>query len=296
MSWLGALGDFRRSVVGLNRRNLACVFPHNPRASLPVVDDKVLAKERLVSCAIRVPETRLIVRQYRELATFFAMRSGWSDFVVKPVNGAGGRGFRLGEIDAEGGWRNHRGAPIDDEDLAFHLAAILAGEHSMDGHPDSILVEELLREDPAIAAVHGTRGVADVRVIACAGRSVLAMLRLPTALSGGAANLHKGGIGVGIDLATGVTTHAVRRGRTLERHPDTGVELSGIAIPDWSGIQAIAGRVNRAFAMDYLGVDCVLERRGTFVLEVNARPGLEIQLCNRRGLADAMAAAGVPIP
>ncbi len=37
------------------------------------------------------------------------------------------------------------------------------------------------------------------------GYPVMAMLRLPTRQSGGKANLHQGAIGVGVDLATGVT-------------------------------------------------------------------------------------------
>jgi len=40
-------------------------------------------------------------------------------------------------------------------------------------------------------------------------------LRLPTKDSSGKANLHLGGIGVGIDMGTGVTTTAIHKGRQL---------------------------------------------------------------------------------
>jgi len=38
----------------------------------------------------------------------------------------------------------------------------------------------------------------------------MAMLRLPTKESGGKANLQQGAIGLGIDMASGVTTSAVQ--------------------------------------------------------------------------------------
>lgn len=284
------------SVIGLNRRNLSCILPNNPRSALVAVDDKVVAKARLQASGITTPETRMVIDQHAAIGRFLTDRAAWPDYALKPACGSGGRGFRLGIHQPDGRWCNHAGRSVDDEDLRFHLASILAGEHSLDGSPDRVLVEELLREDPAISAIHGGIGVGDVRVIACLGRPVMAMLRLPTALSGGAANLHAGGIGVGIDLETGRTTHAVSRGRPIEQHPDSGRQLSGITVPGWDHILTIASRVNEGFGMGYLGVDCVLERRGVMVLEVNARPGLEIQLANRRGLAEALAAAGVPIP
>ncbi len=294
--FLGQLTRLQREVIGLNRRNVDCIFPNNPRSAFPAVDDKLLAKALLERDGIPTPLTRMVVESHRDLERFFARRGEWSDFAVKPTRGAGGRGFRLGVRDTQGRFTDHRGRPIDDEELRFHLAAILAGECSLDGMPDRALVEELLREDPAIAAIHGGIGVSDVRVIACQGRPIMAMLRLPTASSGGAANLHAGGVGVGIELTSGMTTFAVTRGRPIDRHPDTGRVLAGIGIPDWQRIIAIAERVNAGFGMGYLGVDCVLERRGALVLEVNGRPGLAIQVANRQGLACALAAAGVPIP
>jgi len=48
----------------------------------------------------------------------------------------------------------------------------------------------------------------------------------------------------------------------------------------------------RAIPLGYLGVDiCIDAERGPLVLEVNARPGLEIQNIKNRGIADLLAAA-----
>ena len=43
----------------------------------------------------------------------------------------------------------------------------------------------------------------------------MGMVRIPTLASGGRANLHQGGIGVAMDLATGLTFRAVSRGESV---------------------------------------------------------------------------------
>jgi hypothetical protein len=98
-----------------------------------------------------------------------------------------------------------------------------------------------------------------------------------------------GGMAVGVDLARGVTTHGVLGGRPTARHPDLGCDVGGRAVPAWDAMLAIAARCHDAIPLGYLGVDLVLDaERGPLVLELNARPGLTIQLANRRGLRAVM--------
>jgi len=137
-----------------------------------------------------------------------------------------------------------------------------------------------------------------VRVVVFRGVPVLAMLRLPTRRSDGRANLHLGGVGVGIDVADGTTTWAVRRGRRVDRHPDLDVPIRGIAVPAWDDVLLLATRAADAIGLGFVGVDVVIDaRHGPVVLELNARPGLTIQVANRRGLRpllDAVAHAALP--
>jgi hypothetical protein len=98
-----------------------------------------------------------------------------------------------------------------------------------------------------------------------------------------------GGMAVGVDLARGVTTHGVLAGRPTGRHPDLDCDVGGRAIPAWDAMLEIAARCYDAIPLGYLGVDLVLDaERGPLVLELNARPGLTIQLANRRGLRAVM--------
>jgi len=140
--------------------------------------------------------------------------------------------------------------------------------------------------------------VPDIRVLVFRGVPVLAMVRLPTRRSDGRANLHLGGVGVGVDLTTGRMTFGVRGGRPVSDHPDLGRPLSGIEVPAWHDVLSLAVRAADAVRLGFLGVDVVLDRRrGPLVLELNARPGLGIQLANRRGLRpllERLAAQSVP--
>jgi hypothetical protein len=115
------------------------------------------------------------------------------------------------------------------------------------------------------------------------------MMRLATRRSGGRANLHQGAIGVGVDLVTGITRHAVMRGAPVrehpDEHPDSGEELIGRKIQGLARVLEIAVASADETGLGYLGADVVIDALGgPMILELNARPGLTIQLANAAGL------------
>ena len=117
----------------------------------------------------------------------------------------------------------------------------------------------------------------------------MAMLRLPTRESGGRANLHQGAVGVGINLAEGVTSTAICHDTPINEHPDYGTNLAGLRLPNWNRLMTLAASCQQIAGLGYLGVDIVLdEQLGPLILELNARPGLAIQLANRSGLANML--------
>jgi alpha-L-glutamate ligase-like protein len=277
-------GEISEKVLGINRRNLEYVFECNPRKRFFLADDKLVAKQRLVAARLPTPETLAVVSHRREFAAAIEEIGRHPGCVVKPAQGRGGGGVLM-LVRQGSGWRDAAGTDVTAEDLSFHMASILSGMFSFDHLSDRVLAEPLLEDAAAVKQLHGGCGVADVRLIAHRDRPVMAMLRLPTRTSHGASNLHAGGIGVGVELATGVTTHGIHGGRPAASHPDTGTALAGVSLPHWPQVLEIAGRVNAVFELGYLGVDLVLDaKRGPLVLEVNVRPGLEIQLANLEGL------------
>jgi alpha-L-glutamate ligase-like protein len=271
-------------VLGMNRRNAAYVLDHNPRARFPLVDDKLRMHDLCRRIGVPTPAVYAAVTSYGELGRLPGLLGDRGDFVVKPNRGSAGRGVLVLTGRAGAGYRRHNGEVLSPAALRQHLSDTLSGMYSLGGHPDAALIQQRVRLHPAFAAVTH-KGIPDVRVILFRGEPAMAMLRLPTRQSGGRANLHQGGIGTGVDLATGVTHHAVQRDRLVERHPDTGRPVVGLRVPCWDAVLAMSRRVASAVGLGYLGVDVVVDAdQGPLLLEANARPGLAIQIANGQGL------------
>ena len=108
---------------------------------------------------------------------------------------------------------------------------------------------------------------------------------MATRRSRGKANLHQGAVGCGIVIGSGVTLSGVLGNEIVNEHPDTGELIAGLVIPSWEHVLNLAARCYELTGLGYLGVDIVLDRiRGPLILELNARPGLNIQIANRVGL------------
>lgn len=271
-------------VLGMNRRNACYILDHNPRSAFPIVDDKLRMHELCADIGVPTPRLYAVVNSFGALRCLARLFAKLDDFVIKPNHGSGGKGILV--IAGKQGDRflRHNGDSLSLEDLRQHLSDILSGMYSLGGHPDAALVQQRITLHPALAPV-AYKGLPDLRVILFKQQPVMAMLRLPTKAACGRANLHQGGIGVGVDLASGQTHHAVHRGRSIETHPDTGASLLGLRIPDWPKILEMSQRVAAAVRLGYVGVDLVIDANaGPMLLEANARPGLAIQLANAAGL------------
>jgi alpha-L-glutamate ligase-like protein len=271
-------------ILGINRRNAACILDHNPRSLFPVVDDKLRMRDLCERMAVPTPRIYAVVGYHAQLRRLPELLGQHGDFVVKPNHGSAGRGV-LVLIGRDGStYLRHNGERLSLEPLRQHLSDILSGMYSLGGHPDQALVQQRVRLHPAFAA-YSYKGIPDIRVVLYRNRPAMAMLRLPTRASGGRANLHQGGIGAGVDLETGVTNHAVLSNRFVERHPDTDVPLVGMRVPYWERVLEMSRKVAEAVGLGYVGVDIVVDAdEGPMLLEANARPGLAIQIANNQGL------------
>jgi alpha-L-glutamate ligase-like protein len=271
-----------RGVLGINARNANYTLRCNDRRFYPFVDDKLATKRLCQEAGIPVPKLLAVARFQREAQELPSRLAGYTSFVLKPARGAMGNGILV--IDVRDGrmYRGHR--HVSDADFIYHAAGIISGLYSLAGHVDEAMVEEKLTIHPSIAPIIAD-GVPDVRVILYRGVPVMAMMRLPTIASAGRANLHQGAIGSGIDLVTGCTTTAVLRGRPVRSNPDTGKPLAGFALPFFDRVLETAVAVTDRTGLGYVGADVVIDANmGPVILELNARPGLVIQLANRAGL------------
>ncbi len=263
----------------------------NTATGKAIADSKYRTKKKLMAVGVSVP--KLIARfKGQENLNDFCWEKLEGNFVIKPESGYGGEGIliirRRGKWAGE--WLKMNGQVVTTADIQRHCQEILAGKYSLHSMPDAVLVEERIKIHPLFLALTKS-GTPDIRVIVYNRIPVMAMFRIPTEKSGGKANLHQGAIGLGVDLATGITTFGIEGGgvsisRIYDFNKKKKRKVNGIKIPFWREILETATKCQIALPeLGFMGVDVVLDKdKGPEVLEVNARPGLSIQLCNKAGL------------
>ncbi len=274
----------RAGILGMNSRNHSYISRYNPRRLYPLVDDKLKTKRIAMAAGVAVPELIGIIRAQHEVSRIAAMVSDWPGFCIKPARGSGGRGIVVIDHHAEGVYFKPNGKTENAQDLQRHISNILAGLYSLGGKPDTVIVENLIHFDDVFAG-YTFEGVPDTRVIIFKGFPVMAMMRLSTSASSGKANLHQGAVGVGLCLRTGRALRAVQFNRPVQRHPDTGLDLHALCVPRWDTLLTLSASCYEMSGLGYIGTDLVLDKQhGPLLLELNARPGLSIQIANGRGL------------
>ena len=279
-----------RQFLTKNERN-KIYLRKNSASGRAIADSKFKTKKIISKAGVSVPKLIARFKNEQDLAKF-----RWEDlegnFVIKPESGYGGEGILIIRKRGKwaGEWQKMNGEIISSNDLNLHCQEILAGKYSLHAMPDKVIVEERIKIHPLFLALTKA-GTPDIRVIVYNNVPVMAMFRIPTEKSGGKANLQQGAIGLGVDLATGITTFGVEgKGESIYRIYDYGKKknrkVNGIKIPFWREILETAINCQKAIpSLGFMGVDVVLDKeKGPMVLEVNARPGLSIQICNKAGL------------
>jgi alpha-L-glutamate ligase-like protein len=279
-------------ILGMNNRNVGYIGQYNERRLYPIVDDKLKTKQAALDRGIPVPELYGTVSYQYEVGEMVRALAEHRSFVIKPAQGSGGRGI-LVIIGRNGDkYIKSSGVEIDVQEIRRHASNILAGLYSLGGRNDKAMIEALIDFDEYLK-IYSYEGVPDVRVVVFRGVPVMAMVRCATHASDGKANLHQGAVGVGIDIATGKAVKAVQHGQLVTEHPDTGAVFQNMEIPGWETILDLAASCAEMTGLGYLGADIVLDRqRGPMMLELNARPGLAIQVANQEGLVHRLAIAG----
>ncbi|MDX1517564.1 MAG: alpha-L-glutamate ligase-like protein [Woeseiaceae bacterium] len=274
-------------VLGLNERNADLIMRLNQRRYYPRVDDKALTKALAIEAGMAVPDLYGVIANQRDVRNFLDIVAVHDSFVVKPAEGSGGDGIIVitGRSKRKrDNFRLSNGLLISAGEIEHHISNIVGGQYSLSGNPDKALIEYCVQFDPTFEEV-SYQGVPDVRIIVYRGYPAMSMVRLPTRASDGKANLHQGAVGAGVDMSSGATLNGVLQNEIVEEHPDTGALIAGLVIPQWDFILQSAARGYEVTNLGYLGVDMVIDRnRGPLILEMNARPGLNIQIANQTGL------------
>lgn len=271
-------------IMGMNERNISLINGLNDRLLFPLVDDKLLTKRAALEHKISVPELITSISTQRDVSPLLHQLEGEEDFVTKPAKGSGGRGILvIDRLDQEFVYLSNQ-TTLQRNEFAQYLSNVLGGLFSLGGQPDTVMVERKVKFDKVLSRF-SYQGIPDLRVIVYRGFPVLAMARLATKRSKGKANLHQGAIGVGIDLLSGKALSGVGKNKTIDTHPDTGLKIADLEVPYWMDILSLATSCYEVTGLGYLGADIVIDaEKGPTLLELNARPGLAIQVANMIGL------------
>lgn len=274
----------RLGIMGMNDRNINYIARYNPRRLYPLVDNKLKTKLIAEDAGITVPPLIGAVKTQHDLEDVPAMVAGHSGFAIKPAKGSGGKGILVITGHKDGRFIKSSGVQIGMSAIRHHITNVLSGLYSLGGSPDVAIIESLILTDPRYEP-WSIGGVPDIRVIVYRGFPVMAMMRLATRASDGKANLHMGAVGVGLDIRTGCAVNAVQSGGAVTEHPDSGNQLGDLVVADWDQYLELGARCADVTGLGYLGADIVPDRtHGPMLIELNARPGLAIQVANRRGL------------
>ena len=276
-------------ILGINNRVGRYILRSNKRSHYPLVDDKVKTAQRAGAWGIPMPENYRVISSFGDLKQLPTLLNGRDSFVIKPANGSQGNGIIVishirRDEDGEMVFVRSSGKEMSLEEIRHHISSILSGLYSLSGLPDTAIIQQKLDMHP-VFNFYSFGGIPDIRVIVFMGYPVMSMVRLPTKDSDGKANLHQGAIGAGLNLKDGKTNNAVIKNQVVEKHPDTGHIIMGLELPFWNEILELAARCYDMVELGYLGVDIVLTPdHGPILLELNARPGLAIQIANLQGL------------
>lgn len=275
-------------ILGINNRVGRYILRHNKRANYPLVDNKILTAQRAEAWGIAMPENYIVVENYGFLKKLDVKLPNYSSFVIKPAGGSQGNGIIvIKELVRDGDkilYRRSNDKLMEIDEIKHHISGILSGLYSLSGHSDQAIIQAKIDKHPVFDN-YSYGGIPDIRVIVFEGFPVMSMVRLPTKSSDGRANLHQGAIGAGLSMSKGWAVNAVIRNHIVDTHPDTGHNLMGLKLPFWKEVLELAARCYDMVELGYLGADIVLTPdHGPILLELNARPGLAIQIANLDGL------------
>ncbi len=265
-------------LLGINARNLLYIRAYNPKKAVLLADSKIKTKNYLSARGVPVARLYHVINSKKELGSF-DFNALPNAFVVKPNAGYGGEGIIVIKGRKGRNFVKESGEIMTHEELENHISDILDGRYSIADIADAALFEQRL-EAPDFLKKMSHKGLPDFRIVVHNLIPVMAMLRLPTESSGGKANIHLGGIGVGIDIAKGELTYATQYDKVIDGIPGFG-DPRGIKIPQWDDFLLTASRVQQVTNLGFAAVDMVFDRNmGPVLLEINARAGLQVQVAN----------------
>ncbi|HEX3422035.1 MAG TPA: sugar-transfer associated ATP-grasp domain-containing protein [Sphingomicrobium sp.] len=200
------------------------------------------------------------------------------DIFVKPTTGRGGRGAERWDNVGPSTFAGPGGEQLSGERLLERLVdrskhRPLIVQPRMNPHPDLASVTSGALPTTRILTCLDTRGQPTV---------MAAMIRMSFGENKTVDNLHAGGIGALVDVASGTLSKASNLGSDarlgwFSAHPDTGEPIEGKAVPRWEEAKAAAVDAHGHFGdRVVVGWDVAILADGPIFIEGNGNPDLDI--------------------
>ncbi|MFV0276085.1 MAG: sugar-transfer associated ATP-grasp domain-containing protein [Parahaliea sp.] len=209
------------------------------------------------------------------LAEELLRNSDLATVCLKPVEGSGGEGFRVLDIQRQHGLQlTQRG----DTSGSFGIDKLC---ERLD-EPDGYIVEQYLEQHPVLAAFNPS-SLNTLRVWLVIDKSGAPSIRgvfLRVGRAGALVdNTSSGGLCVAMDGASFVTLQGIAldgKGGTFTEHPDSGAALCGVQIPFREETIVLCHEVIRALSANhFVGLDIGITTTGPVVVEFNLAPSPE---------------------
>ncbi len=206
-----------------------------------------------------------------------------SSFVVKPTDMGGGRGVHKVTVNPG----------TNKEELKTIFCEILEEieknkNQYLRGKENSIILEELIIQDPRMAAFH-PESVNGVRVPTFRIGDTVHIYHPWFKIGRGGAFLTSavfGTMDAGIDPVTGVVNSPgyTENSECFETHPDTGIQFTGFQIPRWDElVKTVTEIAMKLDTIRYVGWDMVLSENGWVLMEGNFSGDFMWQMIEKKG-------------
>ena len=270
-----------------NARNLKYIKGFNSKMAKKLADSKLKTKDFLRSKWIPVPNTLAILSKYEEITDDMISKLQ-PPFVIKPNAGFWWKGIIvIDKLDSSWNFVSNTSQVYTGKDIHSHLLNVLDWFFSLSWSRDRIIIEKKIEINDEVQIL-GKYGLPDIRIIVFNMVPVMAMLRVPTAKSWWKANLHSWACAAWIDIWTGKLTYITQYSKIIKSIPWIW-DVRGLVLPDWDTMLEMAVRVQKETNIWYLGCDIVMDNKdGPLLLEMNIRPGLEVQVANLARLKDRL--------
>jgi len=201
-----------------------------------------------------------------------------TDLFVKPVCGRGGKGAERWDFIRRGVYRRDTGQHLSAAQFMTRLGALSRWQ--------PVLVQERAQNHPALRDL-SNGALNTLRIISCLDEDdqpeiIAAVLRMAVGKNVTVDNVHAGGLGAAVDLDRGRLMRATDIGTDvrlgwIDRHPDTGAQITGRTLPMWDEVCDLVRQAHRAFHdRVVVGWDVAIMSDWPRLVEGNSGPDIDL--------------------